>query len=296
MPLIQERTFRVRHYECDAHGRVGQANYVRYMQEAAFDASAAAGYDMARYAAMGRHWLVRETDVEILRPLRYGDAVRVKTWVADFRWVRSRRAYELGLVGSGQLVARAHTDWVFMDSATWQPTTIPEEMMAAFFPEGPPQQAPPRPRFPAAPPPPPGAFRLRRRAEWRDIDAAQHVNNAVYLAYLEDCGLQAASAHGWSPLRMRAAGFDVVAQQHRIEYLLPAVLDDELELTTWVSDVQPDTAVRHYTVTRARDGALLARGRTLWGCVDAATGQPVRLPQAFLSDLAPNVAAREREH
>ena len=65
------------------------------MQEAAFDASAAASYDFRRYREMGRAWLVRETDIIYLRPLAYGDSVVVKTWVLDFRRVRSRRAYEL---------------------------------------------------------------------------------------------------------------------------------------------------------------------------------------------------------
>jgi len=69
MPLTHVRTFRVRHYECDAYGYVKDANYLNYMQEAAFDASATAGYDLARYQAMGRYWLVRETDVEYLHPL-----------------------------------------------------------------------------------------------------------------------------------------------------------------------------------------------------------------------------------
>ena len=290
MPLTHVRTFRVRHYECDAYGHVNYANYLRYMQEAAFDASAAAGYDLSRYEVMGRHWLVRETDIEYLRPLRYGDSVQVKTWVVDFRRIRSRRAYEFRRVGSGELVARAHTDWVFLDSATWRPAPIPPEMMAAFFPEGLPDPAPPRPRFPSAPPPPPGVFRLRRRVEWRDIDTAQHVNNAAYLAYLEDCGVQVAAAHGWPMSRMQAEGFAIVARRHRIEYRQPAALDDELELATWISDVKRATAIRHYTVTRVGDGALLARARTLWVWVDQKTGRPIRIPGAFLADFAPNIA------
>jgi len=40
------------------------SNYVRYMQETAFDASAAVGYSMARYATMDRYWLVHDTEVE----------------------------------------------------------------------------------------------------------------------------------------------------------------------------------------------------------------------------------------
>ena len=63
------RVFRVRHYECDLYGHVNNANYVRYMQEAAFDASAAVGYDEARYHAMGTMWLVHSTDIEYLNPL-----------------------------------------------------------------------------------------------------------------------------------------------------------------------------------------------------------------------------------
>ena len=292
MPLTCVRTFQVRHCECDAYGRVSCANYVRYMQESAFDASAAAGYNMARYEAMGQGWLVRETELEVLRPLHYGDSVQVKTYVADFRRVRSRRAYELRLAGSGAWVARAHTDWVFMDHITRRPALIPQEMMAAFFPEGPPESAPPRSRFPPAPPPPPGVFRLRRRVEWRDIDTAQHVNNAVYLAYLKDCALKATAAHGWPPSRMQAEGFAVVACRHRIEYRQPAVLGDELELATWVSDVGRATGVRHGTVRRVSDGALLARARAVWVCVDARTWRPIRIPGAFLADFAPNVVGR----
>ena len=79
MPLTHTRTFRVRYYECDTRGHVNHTNYLRYMQEAAFDASAAAGYDLARYEAMDRFWLVRATDIEIMRSLSYADSVQVKT-------------------------------------------------------------------------------------------------------------------------------------------------------------------------------------------------------------------------
>ena len=61
MLLEHVRTFRVRYYECDAFGHVRGVSLLRYMQEAAFDASAAAGYDMAHYEELKRLWLVRET-------------------------------------------------------------------------------------------------------------------------------------------------------------------------------------------------------------------------------------------
>ncbi len=290
MPLTHLRTFRVRHCECDAYGHVYHTNYLRYAQETAFDASAAAGYDMARYDAMDRSWLIHENEIEVLRPLRYGDSVHVKTWVADFRRVRSRRGYEFRHASSGELVARACTDWFFLDTTTNRPADIPPELKNAFFPEGVPETAPPRERFPAAPPPPTGAFHQQRRAEWRDLDPAGHVNNAIYLGYIEDAGVQLAVANGWPMARIASVGLGIVARYHRIEYKQPAILGDELKLSTWISDVESSTAVRHTTITRLGDGALLARGRTVHVWIDTATGQPTPIPSALLADFAPCIA------
>jgi acyl-CoA thioester hydrolase len=299
MSLIHERTFKVRHYECDPYGHVNHANYVRYMQEAAFDATAAAGYDLPRYEAMERMWLVRHTDITYLHPLIYGDTVIVKTWVVDFRRVRSRRAYELRLAASGDIVAQAMTDWVFLDRQTLRPVSIPAELIQAFMPDGHPPDGhppdglpvvvPPREPFPQAPPPPAGIFKMRIHVEWRDIDGAQHANNATYITYLENCSIQVAASFGWPMSRMRAAGFGIIARRYRIEYLQPALEDDELEAATWVSDVKRATAVRHYTIHRVTDGALLARAHGLWVWVDLASGRPVRVPADFLADFAANI-------
>ncbi|MCP4539315.1 MAG: acyl-CoA thioesterase [Chloroflexi bacterium] len=103
------------------------------------------------------------------------------------------------------------------------------------------------------------------------------MNNAVYLAYMENCEIQATVAHGWPRSRMQTEGFDITARQHRIEYRQPAVLGDELELTTWISDVKHDTAIRHYTIARSSDKALLVRARMAWGTVDTITWQPINV-------------------
>jgi acyl-CoA thioester hydrolase len=289
MPLTHVSPFKVRFYECDAFGHVNNTNYVRYMQEAAFEASAAAGYDFARYDAIGQYWLVRETDVEYLQPLRYGDAFEIKTWVIDFRRVRSRRAYEFRKIGSNDLVARGETDWVYIDNATGRPTTIPPEMIAAFFPEGAPHTAAPRDPFPTAPAPPADVFKLRRRVAWHDIDNAQHVNNAVYLEYVEDCGMRILDAYDWPLSRMLAEGFVILVRRHRVEYRLPAVLNDEIEVATWVSGVKRATATRHYIITRVSDGAVLAQVHSLCVWVNPATGQPIHIPEKFIADYAPNI-------
>jgi len=284
-----ERSFRVRHYECDAYGHVNHANYLRYMQEAAFDASAAVGYDIARYQAIHRQWLVRETDITYLRPLTYGDTVIVRTWVADFRRVRSRRMYALRLAGSDEPVAEASTEWVLLDSDTLRPVTISPEMIAAFR-HAEVVAGERREPFPAAPQAPPGIFRLLRRVEWRDIDPAGHVNNANYLAYIEESNVQVAAAYGYPLSRLLAEGLGIVARRYRIEYREPALPDDELEVTTFISEVKRASAVRHYQVLRPADGALLARAHVLWVFVDLTSGAPRRIPAEFMDAFRPNVA------
>ena len=67
MPRTHERTFRVRHYECDAYDTVYYTNYLRYIQETAMDASAAAGFGPEWYASRGFVWLVRDTAAELLK-------------------------------------------------------------------------------------------------------------------------------------------------------------------------------------------------------------------------------------
>ena len=282
-----ERTFRVRHYECDAYENVYYTNYLRYIQETAMDASADVGFDPAWYAANKTSWLVRETEIEYHRPLCYGDSVRVKTWVEDFRHAMSRRAYELREDASGDMVARAATEWVYLDNAKGKPARIPEAFKEKFFPDGPPPEPAKRGRFPEYAPPERSVYPQKRRVEWRDIDPAQHVNNSVYLAYAEDSAVEASMAAGWTPARMREEGFTIRVRRHRIEYKLPAVLGDDLEVATWLRDVGECSATRHYTMTRLSDGVPLARALADLEWADAQTGEAIPIPASYRSAIAP---------
>lgn len=294
MPAIFRGTFRVRHYECDQYGHLNNVNYIRYMQEAALDASADVGWDMARYQAVGHQWLIRETEIEYLAPVTYGEAVQVTTWVADFRRVRSRRMYEFrrvaadGSVDDDALVARASTDWVYLRMADLRPATIPDAMIRAFMPEGTPAKGDKRPPFPTPPAPPPGIFRLNKRVEWRDVDSAGHANNAAYFAYVEDISTQVGRANGWSMAHMQAQNLAMVCRQMRLLYLDSALMDDDLSIETWWSDPKRAFITRHYRIKRNSDDAILARARGLWVCFDLVRQRPMRIPDAMAQAFAHN--------
>jgi acyl-CoA thioester hydrolase len=289
MPHTFSRTFRIRHYECDAFGHLNNVNYVRYLQETAFDASASAGYDGEAYSAINRYWLIRETDIKYLQPSWYGETLDIKTWVMDFHRVRSRRAYEIRKQVDNSIVATASTDWVFLDNETNRPQIIPQAIKNAFFPEGIPISFPKYPKFSPLPAQPAEKFSMQLEVAWHDLDAVQHVNNANYLKYTEECGIRVIAAYGWPIERMIDEGFAIFIRRHQIKYQQPAVLGDKLIISTWASNLRRSSATRHYLIQRQSDQEKLAVIHTESVWVDLKNFQPIRIPDELREDFAPNI-------
>jgi len=292
MPNIHRIALPVRSYECDFYGHVNQVNYLRYMQEAAIGASAAVGYEEARYRQLGTIWFIRELEIEYFSPLKLGDTVHIATWVGDFRRVRSRRFYEMTRTSDNAPVARANVDWIYLDRETETPIQVPEEMAAAFVPDDAEraQTAARRPKFPEAPPIPNGAFTMKRRVEWRDIDSAQHVNNANYLAFMEESSVEATAARNWPFQRIQSRGIGIMARKHQIEYRLQAALGEELKVTTYLAEPRRSTVTRIYLIHRISDNALIAQSRSQFMCVNLERGTLMRFPEDFVSDFADSFA------
>lgn len=118
-------------------------------------------------------------------------------------------------------------------------------------------------------------FEMNVRVVPTDIDGQNHVNNTVYLRWIQDvatarweaiASTEAQSAIGWVVLR------------HEIDYKSPAVADDTVTLATWVGKASRLTFERFTEIRRATDGRVLALARTLWCPIDAGTGRPTRVP------------------
>ncbi len=77
-------------------------------------------------------------------------------------------------------------------------------------------------------------------------------------------------------------------RNQQIQYVQPALFDEEVEIASYVYDVKRASAMRYYSITRASDGALLAQVNSLGVWVDLKTGLPARFPKQFLADFAPN--------
>lgn len=107
-----------------------------------------------------------------------------------------------------------------------------------------------------------------------DIDGMEHVNNTVYLRWVQEVAI----AH-WRALASAEAqaAFVWVVLRHEIDYKAPAFLDDEVRLQTWVGEASRLTFERHTEITRAGNGELLAKARTLWCPISTKTGRPTRV-------------------
>jgi acyl-CoA thioester hydrolase len=283
MPRVYTTTFPVHHYDLGAFGELRASSYVRLLQQAATEASEDAGFPDAWYVDAGTFWLIRRTTIEYRHPVKASDRLRVRTWVADFRRVRSQREYEVLLDGSSHVAARAHTDWVYVDRATARPRRVPPEIMDRLVPDG---GEPPLPRAPwACTGAPSEAFSMVRTVEFRDLDALDHVNNATYLDFVEDAALAASAAAGWPLARVRSLGGYWRSRSHDIEYLAEAHYGDALQCVCWVRSCTGSTIERSTEIRRTGDDALLARARSRWAWISTATREPAEVPVVLAAVL-----------
>ena len=111
------------------------------------------------------------------------------------------------------------------------------------------------------------------------IDENGHVNNVAYVQWMQDAAIRhAKTLVGY----IRAEKTTWFAREHRIEYLLPAFLGEEIEVRTWLSELKRVRAHRRYEFIRKSDGKVIVRGETDWVYVDAKTGRPIAIPPQAL--------------
>jgi len=226
---------------------VGFSSYAKLLELAATTASSEAGFPPEWYADEGTIWVIRRSTIECAAAIAPGTTLAIRTWVADFRRVRSRREYE-GTI-RGEVVLRGHADWVYVERSSGKPRRISEAMASGFVPEG---GAETMPRAGLAiGDPPPEATSLEWPVEPGDLDALDHVNNAKYFDYVE----RAASALVRPGARPRL---------HDVEYLDEARAGDRLRAVAWIAAREDETTRIATEIRRAADGAVLTRASSQW--------------------------------
>lgn len=130
MPAIHLHSHVVLPEEIDPQGHANNIRYFDWLQTAAVAHSTVQGWSGAAYQDRDWAWVVRTHRIEYRRPAFAGDEITIRTWVSDMRKYTSLRKYEV--LRNDVLLARAETNWAFVDSRTATLLAIPEEVSSAF--------------------------------------------------------------------------------------------------------------------------------------------------------------------
>jgi acyl-ACP thioesterase len=232
--------YRVRFDEAGPAGGIRTSALLRYASDIAWRHSEDLGFDRTWYTQRGRWWVVRAVELDVLAPIAMGQTLRLSTAVIGHRRIWARRRGEFRLP-DGTPAAVATADWVIVDDRG-RILRIPEDFGHAF----------PNPALDAEtirvglPPTPPDAARLAIRVRGQDLDPMAHVNNAIYLDWIEDAVAAAGDPGAAMALPRRIA----------IEYVASAEADDEVEAFAWRAE-----GVWWLRIVRVGDGADIVRAR-----------------------------------
>jgi len=115
-----------------------------------------------------------------------------------------------------------------------------------------------------------------------DIDAYQHVNNAVYMTWFDRAAWEHSAALGLPIAHCVTIDRGMAVLRSVIAYQRPALLGDRIMVATWLLPGEGRLRVRRrFQVRRESDGATLARAEIEYACIELSSGRPVRWPPEF---------------
>jgi acyl-CoA thioester hydrolase len=116
-------------------------------------------------------------------------------------------------------------------------------------------------------------FELTIEPRAEDIDELGHVNNAVYVRWIQDM----ATAHWRATARPEDVDRYVwVVTRHEIDYRRATKLGETLTARTWVGEPQGARFDRFVEIVGA-DGGVRVSARTVWALVELSSMRPIRI-------------------
>lgn len=128
-----------------------------------------------------------------------------------------------------------------------------------------------------------GEFRWPLRVYIEDTDAGGIVYYVNYLKFMERARTERLRWQGFGKDYIFSADLMFVITRADVEYLAPAKLDDELQVS---ADIIQAGAARLVFAQEVRRGdTVLAKGTVTAACVDRVTVKPKRIPKPMLEAL-----------
>jgi acyl-CoA thioester hydrolase len=128
-------------------------------------------------------------------------------------------------------------------------------------------------------------FELSFTAEAEHIDELGHVNNAVWVQWMEQVAVSHWRARA-NPDHQQAYVWIVV--RHEIDYLRAAHEGERITARTWAGEAPQGARFDRHIEFIGEDGKLRVRARSWWAVIDREAGKPVRVPADV---IAPFISA-----
>lgn len=251
---------KVRSYESDAWGYLPTCGILRYLEQSAVAAADDAGYGNEFHRRNNSAWVIRRMTLLVPTPVRPGESLDISTWISSFARVRGGREYRMR-GASGQPVATALAEWVYINRTTSAPMAIPPEVDADFDPPGAPVGTYEPPTIEAADDvQAPIEHTVRRTVEWHECDSMGHVNNANYANWLDDAMLATIEASGTGIDEQRESGLRLHGEYYKLDYRRAARPGDQLDVTTRVDRRSATAYAVAQRITTPQGDSLLTAG------------------------------------
>ena len=123
-------------------------------------------------------------------------------------------------------------------------------------------------------------FTLKITVSSKDIDTLQHVNNLIYVKWMDKI---ATEHYAFLTKDNPLPQYVWVVTRHEIDYLKQAVLGDKITVKTWVGETKGITSIRFMNFYK--DNILLVKAKTVWVMLDSKTFKPTRIRENVLKVL-----------
>lgn len=122
-------------------------------------------------------------------------------------------------------------------------------------------------------------FKEKIKVKAGDIDENGHVNNVVYVQWMQDIATSHSDVVGFNKEKYQELKSSWFIKSHFVEYHSPAFEGDEIEVVTWVSNIKKITSLRKYKFINMSNNKILATAETNWVYVDSESGRPKRIDE-----------------
>jgi acyl-CoA thioester hydrolase len=118
-------------------------------------------------------------------------------------------------------------------------------------------------------------FEKRITAGAGDIDELGHVNNAVWVRWIQDM----ATSH-WQAVAPpeHQAAYVWVVTRHEIDYLRAVGPGETVTGRTWIEEPPKGARFNRQLEFVGEDGRVRVRATSTWAILDKASGRPLRVP------------------